>query len=213
MTRCVIVIAYNEEKNIGKLLSSLSGENVIVIVDGNDRTASIAERYDATVIKSKYKRGYGAALLDGLVFAHVMGYTHATVMDVGTCDPDFVYVYTNDADIVVRARRGAIFNWRFLLSKVSALCLSLVTWSTVKDATFGYRTYNLQGIIPILSQVHTNGHSTNMEILGLALKNKLTVRYESVPYVLDENSQLKGRDLWESLKLIARLAFIHPSST
>ncbi len=209
----VIVIAYNERENIGKLLSTLDWEDVIAVVDGDDGTADIAKKYCKHVLTSKTKRGYGAALVDGLVFAYSSGYDYATVMDVGTCDPDFLYVYTKDADIIVRARRGSMLDFRYLLSKAASICLSVATLSRVKDATFGYRTYNLQRIIPILSQVQTNGHSTNMEILGLALKNKLVVRYESVPYILDENTQLKAKDLLESLVCITRLIFAPRLST
>jgi len=211
--RAVIVIAYNEEDNIGKLLSALDWEDVIAVVDGDDRTADIASKYCEHVLKSREKRGYGRALIDGLAFAFSYGYKYATVMDVGTCDPDFLYVYTKDADIIVRARRGPIFSPRFLLSKIAALCLSIATFSQVKDATFGYRTYNLKRIMAVLDGVRSNGHSTNMEILGLALKNNLVVRYESVPYILDENSQLKAKDLLEALRCIIRLLFTPRLST
>ena len=210
----VIVPAYNEKESIRELLEAVRHYDIICVVDGNDGTAAIAKEY-GVVLTSKYKRGYGQALIDGLVHAFCAGYDTATVMDVGTCNPDFLYAYTKDADIIVRSRyqfeRG--INSRFILSKLAALALSVATLSIVPDATTGYRTYNLQRIIPILSQVQTNGHATNMEILGLALKNKLRVRYESVPYTLDENTQLKAKDLWEALRCIVRLIFTPRLST
>jgi len=181
----VIVPAHNEEKNIRKLLEAVAHYDIIAVVDGDDETADIAREYCIKVLTSKKKRGYGEAIIDGLVDAYCSGYSTATVMDVGTSDPDFLYVCTIDTDIIVRARYGHIndcANHRFVLSKLAALALSIVTFSPVPDATTGYRTYNLQRIIPILSQITTNGHATNLEILGLALKNRLRVRYFLVPY-------------------------------
>jgi len=209
----VIIPAYNEEKNIRKLLEAVSHYDIIAVVDGNDRTANIAKKYCVKVLTSKEKRGYGQAIIDGLVEAYCAGYDIATVMDVGTCDPDFLYVYTKDTDIIVRARYEFAFDHRVILSKLAALALTIATLSPVPDATTGYRTYNLQRIIPILSQVKTNGHTTNFEILGLALKNRLRVKYFPVPYTLDENSQLKAKDLLEALKCTIRLLFTPQLST
>ena len=150
----VIIPAYNEEKNIRKLLVAVSHYDVIAVVDGDDNTADISREYGAKVLASREKRGYGQAVIDGLITAFCAGYKTATVMDVGTSDPDFLYVYTKDTDIIVRARRGFIFNRRCILSKLAALALSIVTLSPVPDATTGYRTYNLQRIIPILSHLN-----------------------------------------------------------
>jgi len=209
----VIVPAYNEEKNMRKLLKSVSHYDIIAVVDGDDGTASIANEYCVKVLTSDEKRGYGQAVLVGLIAAYCMGYNSATVMDVGTSDPDFLYVYTNDADIIVRARYGFMLNRRCVFSKLAAMALSVATFLPVPDATTGYRTYNLQRIIPVLSQVTTNGHATNLEILGLALKNRLRVRYSFVPYVTDENSQLKAKDFLEAVRCIIRLIFTRRLST
>ena len=96
----VIVPAYNEETNIRELLESVSHYDIIAVVDGDDGTADIAREYCVKVLTSDEKRGYGQAVMDGLITAFCAGYKTATVMDVGTSDPDFLYVYTKDTDII-----------------------------------------------------------------------------------------------------------------
>lgn len=201
----VVVVAYNEEKQIANLLDGLAGRNVLAVVDGDDRTADIAESYGVDVFRGRVKRGYGGALVDGLTCAYAQGFVRATVMDVGTCDPRFLD-YPTEADVLVRARASFHPSARYLLSKIAALSLSLSTRTLVRDATFGYRTYRLDGIVPLLGDLRTNGHSTNMELLGLAIKAGLSIEYMGVPYALDDNSQLKAKDLKEALRTAWNLA-------
>jgi len=57
--------AYNEEKNIGKIISELQKKVGIVIVcnDGsNDKTGDIAKEMKAEVINHDKNKGYGAAI-------------------------------------------------------------------------------------------------------------------------------------------------------
>ena len=63
-----IVPAYNEELSIGSVILSTSEfvDNIIVIDDGSsDRTAEIAEKAGAQVIKHPQNIGKGAALKTG----------------------------------------------------------------------------------------------------------------------------------------------------
>jgi glycosyltransferase involved in cell wall biosynthesis len=201
----IVVIAYNEEQQIPGLLDGLVGRDVLAVVDGDDRTAEIAKSYGVDVFKGRVKRGYGGALVDGLICAYANGFIRATVMDVGTCEPRFLD-YTTEADILVRARTYLYPSARYALSKIAAISLSLSTRTLVRDATFGYRTYRLESVVPLLRELSTNGHSTNMELLGLAIRTGLSIEYMSVPYTLDKNSQLKAKDILEALRTIWNLA-------
>jgi glycosyltransferase involved in cell wall biosynthesis len=206
----VVVIAYNEEQQIPGLLDGLAGRDVLAVVDGDDRTADIAKSYGVDVFKGRVKRGYGGALVDGLICAYASGFVRATVMDVGTCDPRFLD-YNTEADILVRARETLYPSARYVLSKIAAFSLSLSTKTIVRDATFGYRTYKLESVVPLLKDLRTNGHSTNMELLGLAIKAGLSIEYTPVPYTLDKNSQLKAKDILEALRTTCNLVTTHQS--
>ena len=66
-----VVAAYNEEENIGNvlkvLLSSKDLDEVIVVDDGSkDRTAEIAERLGARVIRISPNQGKGNAMKEGI---------------------------------------------------------------------------------------------------------------------------------------------------
>jgi len=200
----VALLVYNEEKSLGKLLDQLQDQNVIAIIDGDDSSVDIAKFFGVDVFASRVKRGYGEALIDGLTASYAAGFEYTTVMDVGTCDPRWLR-YPLHTDITVRYRTFKDLSKRFLISRLAALCLSAATQRKVLDATFGYRTYKLKKIIPLLPELRTNGHATNMELLGLAYKHNLTVAYLPVPYQLDENSQLRSKDFTEALRTIWHL--------
>lgn len=198
---CAIIPSYKEKESLQWLLRSLNGEEIICVIDGNDGSVGTAGWFDCHINYSPVKRGYGNAVKTGLLLAHSMGYDYATVMDVGgTCDPRYLHVESN-ADILVRARQFDKLWKRAILSIAAASILSIVTGKIVRDATYGYRTYRLEAIIGLLPYLKSNGHATNLELLGLALKTGKTVEYTAVPYKLDANSQLSRKDIKEALRV------------
>lgn len=105
----VVVPAYNEEKNIGSCLESIVSQTYpknrfeILVIDNNctDKTAEIAEKYGAKVIKENRQ---------GLVFARIKGADSAKGEIVAFIDADtkansdwlkqMVTVYQNDKRVV-----------------------------------------------------------------------------------------------------------------
>ena len=69
----IIVPAYNEEDNIGRVISGLftHGYNQVVVIDdgSTDKTAEIAEQSGAQVLIHQINRGQGAALQTGNQYA------------------------------------------------------------------------------------------------------------------------------------------------
>ena len=92
----VIVPAYNEAKNIGRVLSGLFSqglENLVVVDDGSsDNTAEVAKTAGAVVLRHEVNRGQGAALQTGNDYALAHGATTIVHFDA---DGQF-----NPADIV-----------------------------------------------------------------------------------------------------------------
>ncbi|HBQ59650.1 MAG TPA: hypothetical protein DD671_08505 [Balneolaceae bacterium] len=90
----IVIPAYNEEKQIGALVSYLSAradgyEQEIIVVDGgsSDQTIKVAEREGARVVRSPKKSranqmNYGAEVAEGkvLYFLHADTYPPATFM-------------------------------------------------------------------------------------------------------------------------------------
>src|SRR5436190_8020658 len=84
--RIAIVPAYNEERNIGRVVAELRdydpGIDIVVISDGSvDRTAESAEAAGALVLRLPYNLGIGGAVQTGFRYAWEQGYELAVRCD------------------------------------------------------------------------------------------------------------------------------------
>jgi glycosyltransferase involved in cell wall biosynthesis len=82
----IIIPAFNEEANIGKVLQGISAMqlpvDVLIIDDGSiDRTAEIAKAHAAVVVSHPCNLGYGAALQTGYQYAFAKGYRYLIQFD------------------------------------------------------------------------------------------------------------------------------------
>jgi glycosyltransferase involved in cell wall biosynthesis len=87
---CVIIPAFNAERTIGHVVSSLlevwgradARDDLIVVNDGSvDATAELARRAGAYVLSHAHNRGKGAALLSGIEEAQRRGATCVVTLD------------------------------------------------------------------------------------------------------------------------------------
>lgn len=200
---CVVVPVYEDYDGLLGLLNQNIGYNIIAVIDGKNAQKSIdlANAHGCCVNARVGKRGYGRAIIDGLEMAADNGYEYATVMDLDTCDVQYMQDTTR-GDILCRNRKIKTINPRVLLSIIAALLTSIALGKFIKDATHGYRTYRLEHVIPILKKVRTNGHATNMEILCLSILNNLHICWTQVPYILTGKSELRLADMKESIKCL-----------
>src|SRR4029077_18228814 len=79
LRRIAIVPAYNEERNIGRVVDELrafdSGLDVVVVSDGSaHRTAEVAADHGAHVVRLPFNLGIGGAVQTGFQYAHANGY-------------------------------------------------------------------------------------------------------------------------------------------
>src|SRR3972149_2737812 len=84
----IIIPAYNEESNISTLIKEVRdkvpGTDILAIDDGSDdRTARVAEKAGAMVIRLPFNMGYGAALQTGFKYALLRRYRDVVQMDAG----------------------------------------------------------------------------------------------------------------------------------
>jgi len=151
----IIIPAYNEEKNIGKVLSEIRNLNleadVLVVNDGShDRTEDVVCRENVQVVSLPYNLGYGGALQTGFKYAVKMGYKYVVQFDSdGQHDPNDINIIldklkADDVDVVIGSRflikdrikigimkNAAISMFRFLIRHLSG--------KTVTDPTSGLK--------------------------------------------------------------------------
>lgn len=155
---CLIIIpAYNEEQNIGKVLQEIGSLHVdldiVVVNDGSrDKTGEIVQKEGEQVINLPYNLGYGGALQTGFKYAAAMGYSYVIQIDAdGQHDPGEIQIMLNqlrtgDVDILIGSRflgRGSFRTG--LLKKVAIsvfrFLIKISTGVKVTDPTSG-----LQGL-------------------------------------------------------------------
>src|SRR5579871_6706618 len=113
--RIAIVPAYNEEKNLPRLLGELHALDpdleVVVVSDGStDRTAEVARAGGAHVVQLPFNLGIGGAVQTGFRFAWEGGYELAVRLDGdGQHDPSQLRavvapVAADEADLAIGSR-------------------------------------------------------------------------------------------------------------
>ncbi len=185
--------AFNEEKNIAKILLKLKkiSQNIIVCDDGsNDLTAEIAEGLGAIVVRHKRNLGYGAGIrtiflkakeitADVLITFDADGQHRIQDIDA-VLDP----ILKNEADIVIGSR---FLNDNTKIPKYRRIGIKTITSITnssigkkLSDSQSGFRSYNKKTLDKIIPSESGMGVST--EILIKAAKEKL--RITEVPIIV-----------------------------
>ena len=185
--------AYNEEKNIAKIIVKLQNitNKIIVCNDGStDLTSKIANKMGAIVINHPKNLGYGAAIkslfskareLDADVLITFDADGQHRIEDINkVLEP----IEHNNADIVIGSRfldkKMKIPAYRkFGINAITKIS-NITTKKKITDSQSGFRAYNkksLQEIIP-----SDNGMGVSTEILIKA--NKKSLRVIEVPITI-----------------------------
>jgi glycosyltransferase involved in cell wall biosynthesis len=160
--RIAIVPAYNEERNIGRVIDELQafdrGLEVVVISDGSvDRTAEVAAEHGAHVIRLPFNLGIGGAVQTGFRFAWEGGYELAVRVD-GDAQHDpaqlarvIAPVLAGEADIVVGSRFTGDGGYRSSATRrigirLLAIVVSAIAHQRVTDTTSGFQALNRRAI-------------------------------------------------------------------
>ena len=191
--------AYNEEKNIGEIITKLNKiyDSIIVCDDGSsDLTSEISKKLGAIVIKHKKNMGYGAAIhsifkkcfeigSDILVTFDADG--QHRIEDIPTVlNP----IKNNNADIVIGSRflekNNNIPNYR----KIGIKVITQVTNASIKnkltDSQSGFRAYNKH----VLSQINPSemGMGISTEILIKASSKGIRITEVPVTILYEGNT-------------------------
>lgn len=182
--------AYNEEKNIAKILLKLQkiSNKIIVCNDGSsDMTGEIAEKLGAIVINHPKNLGYGAAI-------------RSIFLKAKELEPDILVTFDADgqhrvediqnvinpimrgqADVVIGSRfldeSENIPSYRKLGINIITMVSNITTKQKITDSQSGFRAYNKKAIAELTPSDYGMGAST--EILIKA--NKINLKIVEVP--------------------------------
>ena len=181
----ICIPAFNEERNIAKLIIDLKkySNKIIVVDDGSsDYTAKIAKELGAKVIQHDRNRGKGAAL--NTCFTNAMSYSPDVIITIdgdGQHDPIYIPelikpIINNQADIVIGSRSNATKMPRHRKMGLKAINYlnRKAVGTTIKDAQSGYRAYSYRSA-ELLARLRFDDYAAEFEQLESLLSEGFTV--------------------------------------
>lgn len=154
----VVVPAYNEELNMGRVIADVRAvaptADVLVVDDGSsDETAAVARRSGAAVVSLPFNLGYGVALQTGFKYALSRGYDYVVQMDAdGQHEARSVVdlmeeVHKGNADVVLGSRFLSPVPFRPQWARKVGIVLfraivSRVVEKRITDPTSGFQALN-----------------------------------------------------------------------
>lgn len=171
----ILIPAYNEERLIGKFLSSIDfpRENIIVVDDGSsDNTSSVSESKGVNTIRHNINKGKGEAHRTGFDYAMKKGAEWVITMDAdGQHSSEDIPLFTRaidrkNWDIIIGERiistRTMPF-LRFLTNSATSFVVSLLCGKRVRDSQSGFRAVRVR-LLSSLS-LSTRNFQTESEII------------------------------------------------
>ena len=161
----IMTVAYNEEKNIGKVLEGIKKAvedlhnlcyyEILVVNDGStDNTANIAKKH-ANVITHPVNMGYGVAVQTGYKYAIRNKFDYIVKLDSdGQHNPKYILkllepILKDEADVVIGSRylhdnKYETTFTRHLGIKFFSYIGSCVTRMKITDVTSGFRALRIE---------------------------------------------------------------------
>lgn len=196
--RIAIVPAFNEERNVVKVLEELykldPGLEVVVVSDGStDRTAEVAAAAGAHVVRLPFNLGIGGAVQTGFRFAWEGGYELAVRLDGdGQHDPAQLAavvapVAAGEADLAIGSRFIGEGGYRSTTARrigirVLAWVVSRIAKQRLTDPTSGFQALNGRAIKLFAADLPTD----YPEVEGLVIAVRHGLRIREVPVTMRE---------------------------
>lgn len=198
VSRIAILPAYNEERNIGRVLDELRaldpGLDIVVVSDGStDRTADVAVSRGAHVVVLPFNLGIGGAVQTGFRYAWEAGYELAVRLDGdGQHDPGELAalvapIAAGNADLVVGSRFVASGGYRSSAARrvgirILARIVSRIAGQRLTDTTSGFQACNRRAIAVYATDLPHD----YPEVEGMVMAIKHHVRVVEVPVTMRE---------------------------
>ena len=196
--RIAIVPAFNEERNVGRVLDELRrldpGLDVVVVSDGStDHTAEVASARGAHVIRLPFNLGIGGAVQTGFRYAWEEGYELAVRLDGdGQHDPAelpslVAPVVAGEADLAVGSRFASGGGYRSSAARrvgirILARIVSLIARQRLTDTTSGFQACNRRAIAVYAADLPHD----YPEVEGMVMAIKHRIRLVEVPVTMRE---------------------------
>lgn len=219
MRTCVIIPAYNEEKTVQVLITSVKRyvPDVLVISDGStDRTEELAKEGGAVVISFENNLGKGKVLKDGFDYALKNNYDAVITMDAdGQHSPADIPNIINRASspkagIVVGNRMANPENMpvlRFTTNILMSLIISLICRQNIPDSQCGFRLIKSD----VLRKIRLFSANYEIESEVLIKASRLGFRVISAPIKSVYEGQLSlinpFLDTWRFFVMLYRIMF------
>lgn len=207
----LIIVNYNQEKEIGAFLSSVIefwNQNDIVLVDdgSTDGSLDIAKSLNFICLTHSTNQGVGAAIRTGILHAKKNRYDHVLIMSSnGKMVPSEIPTVTASvlagrADYVTGSRflkggrsPGLTTFRRMMIPVFSSLCAALLD-RKFSDITCGFRCYKIDFLFNSncdISQEWLSRYELEYYIHYMACRQKL--RIEEVPVTIKYDHLAKNR--------------------
>ena len=196
--RIAIVPAYNEERNIVRVIGELRtfdpDLDIVVVSDGSaDQTAENAEAAGVRVLRLPYNLGIGGAVQTGFKYAWEQGYDLAVRLDgdgqhVPSELPSVIGpVAAGEADIAVGSRFVAGDGYRPSASRrlgirLLAMVVSAIARQRVTDTTSGFQALNRRAL-ELFAADYPHDYP---EVEGMVMTIKHKLRLVEVPVQMRE---------------------------
>lgn len=212
----IILPVYNEEKNIGRMIDSISDffkkdnliYEIIAINDGSqDKTEKVLNDYkkitNIIVISHNKNLGYGAALRSGFNLAKgdLIFFTDSDCQfDIKDITPLLAKIEENDFVIGYRKERKDPYN-RILYALIFRLAARIFFGVKIKDIDCAFKLFKNY----VLSDLNltSDGALINLEILAKAKKRG----YRFVELPVKHFKRTEGKPTGGSFKVIFRAVF------
>lgn len=218
---CVVIPSFNEENVIEDVITNTKkifqkspfDFTILCIDDGSkDKTAQIAKKNGALVIRHVLNTGAGGATATGLSFAEQNGYDIAATMDAdGQHAPEDVLagvmtLIDKDVDLLIGSR---LINTEGM-SRVKVIGnkgLSFITY-----VLFGINSTDSQSGLRIFSRTalerlrwKTSGYEFCSEMLWRAKQQKMKIDEYSIQAIYTDYSKAKGQNNWNGINIVKSL--------
>jgi dolichol-phosphate mannosyltransferase len=202
MKATVCVPTYNERENVERMVRTLHGLGVhVLVIDDNspDGTGEIADRLaeeldGVSVLHRPLKEGLGPAYIAGFERALADGAELILEMDCDfshdPADVPKLIAAVEDADLAIGSRYvpgGGTENWgavRRFISRGGSLYAQVLLWLPVRDLTAGFKCYRRAVLEALpLGEIDSKGYAFQIETVYRTLRLGFRVREVPITFV------------------------------
>ncbi len=219
MNTCIVIAAYNEEKNISSVVKGLQKagySNIVVVDDGSrDNTFAAAEKAGATALQHSINRGQGASLKTGIDYALLQGTDIIVTFDadgqhrVEDLPAMIKPVAEGKVDITVGSRflkKTKVPLLRKFLLKGSVLVVWIFYRMKMTDAHNGFRAMSRKAAQKIDITCDRMAHAS--EIVEEIRKKNLKYKEIPVTIMYTEETMKRGHgSYFGAVKILGRMLF------